>query len=213
MSAACSTASRSEAATFTRSTSTRLSKNVAPPPRSVRRVGVVELQLRSPKLCLFHQMLGVTTTPERTLSPTRARAMKEPRSLKTLTNSSCRMPRAVASATLISNCGSTADRRNESTSTNVEFKKCGDGGDNSCNGNLAANSGADAGDSAGGMYVGNGSSPILASRSQSNSHLPLGVGKPPFAKGALWRRRPACSKSDITADASEPPAPQAFSLM
>src|SRR5438093_9409083 len=117
------------AATFTRSTSTKLSKNVAPPPRSVRRVGVVELQLRSPKLCLFHQMLGVTTTPGRTLSPTRARAMKDPRSLKTLTNSSCRMPRAVASATLISNCGSTADRRNESTSTNVEFKKCGDGGD------------------------------------------------------------------------------------
>src|SRR5262249_6165059 len=72
-----------------RSTCTRLSKNVAPLPRSVRRVGVVELQLLPPRLCLFHQMLGETTTPGRTLSPTKARAMKEPRSLNTLTKSPC----------------------------------------------------------------------------------------------------------------------------
>src|SRR5215472_6513244 len=64
-------------------TSTRLSKKVAPAPRSVRRVLVVVLQLTPSAVYLFHQTPCETTTPGLTVSPTTARAWKPPRSLWT----------------------------------------------------------------------------------------------------------------------------------
>src|SRR5262245_27605878 len=78
-------------------TSTRLSKNVAPPPRSVRRVLVVVLQFTRSGVYLFHHTPCVTTTPALTVSPTRAFARNSPRSLKTRTGWPSRMPRAAAS--------------------------------------------------------------------------------------------------------------------
>src|SRR5262249_10047848 len=54
-------------------TSTRLSKNVAPPPRSVRAVGVVAFTF-VPPVCLLHQVPSATATPGLTVSPTIARA-------------------------------------------------------------------------------------------------------------------------------------------
>src|SRR6516162_4989814 len=55
-----------------RCTSTRVSKNVAPPPRSVNRVLVVVLQLTPSRVYLFHQIPWVTTAPALTVSPTTA---------------------------------------------------------------------------------------------------------------------------------------------
>src|SRR5438132_918795 len=78
-------------------TSTRLSKKVAPPPRSVSAVLVVALQLTRSGVYLFHQIPCVTTTPALTVSPTTARAWKLPRSLKTRTRSPLARPRARAS--------------------------------------------------------------------------------------------------------------------
>src|SRR5688572_6328861 len=68
----------------TGATSTRLSKNVAPPPRSVRAVEVAALQF-GPPAYFDHHTPKETTTPGFTVSPTTARARNRPRSLKTVT--------------------------------------------------------------------------------------------------------------------------------
>ncbi len=158
-------------------------RNVAPPPMSVRRLEVVALTLRPPGEKRFHQMPGAIATPGRTVSRTRARASNVPRSLNTRTGIPSTMLRAAASSGCKSISGSPADARSESMFTNVEFRKCGDGGESNCSGNRAANSGAESSLSAGGMWVASGSKPCAANRAHRNSQRPLGVGKRPSAKG------------------------------
>ena len=58
-----------------------MSKKVAPPPMSVRVVGVVALAFDLSSVYLFHQMLGATTTPGRTVGATVALARNWPRGL------------------------------------------------------------------------------------------------------------------------------------
>src|SRR5205823_8676178 len=81
-------------------TSTRLSKNVAPPPRSVRAVLVVVLQFTPSAVYRFHHSPSVTTTPGFTLSASTAFARNRPRALNTVTAWPSAMPRAAASVAL-----------------------------------------------------------------------------------------------------------------
>src|SRR5262249_48237106 len=130
-------------------TSTRLSKNVAPPPRSVNAVAVVALQF-APPTAFDHQTPNVTTTPGLTVSPTTARARNRPRSLKTVTTWPSSICRSAASAGCICTVGSPADRRRTSTLTNVELRKAGSGGQTICKGYFSARAGFVCGSSYGG---------------------------------------------------------------
>src|SRR5262249_21130984 len=116
------------------STCTRLSKNVAPPPRSVSRVLVVALTLTASATYFRHHSPSVTTTPGPTVGPTAARAWNAPRSLKTRTLCPSTIPRTRASSGWISSAGAPASRRSESTLTKVEFRNDGCGGLTSCSG-------------------------------------------------------------------------------
>ena len=69
------------------STSTKLSKNVAPPPMSVVAVLVVALQFDGEPLNCFHHSPSDTTVPAGTVSPTNAFAVNAPRPLNTFTTS------------------------------------------------------------------------------------------------------------------------------
>jgi hypothetical protein len=115
-------------------TSTRLSKNVAPPPKSVSRVLEVELQLAPSGKNFLHQMPSVTTTPRFTVSPILALATNDPRSLKIRTLCPSAIPRSFASSGWISSVGSPAAFRNISMLTNVEFRNSGCGGLSICSG-------------------------------------------------------------------------------
>ena len=63
---------------YSESTSTKLSKTVAPPPKSVNLLLVVVFQFTPSLAYLFHHTPSVTTTPRLTSAPTRARARKPP---------------------------------------------------------------------------------------------------------------------------------------
>src|SRR5207244_9841195 len=99
----------------TADTSTRLSKNVAPPPRSVRAVLVVVLQFTPSAVYRVHQIPSDTTTPGFTVSPTTAFARNRPRSLNTVTAWPSAIPRAAASDGCISTVTSPAACRSPPT--------------------------------------------------------------------------------------------------
>src|SRR5262249_50074857 len=132
-------------------TSTRLSKNVAPAPRSVRVVAVVLLQVTPSGVSRNQRSPSVTTTPRRTDSPTTALAPHAPRPLKTPTPRPSATPRAARPKGLISRVGPPAARFSTSTLAKVEFKNGAAGGDTICSGYFAASSGRVCGSSDGGV--------------------------------------------------------------
>src|SRR5688572_15133966 len=107
----------------TRPTSTRFEKNVAPPPISASRCGVVALTPWPPGECLPHHSPRLTTTPGRTSSVRDASSCTSPRVLNTRTASPSRMPRDRASSGWISRQGRCSERMFDGILAYVEFRK------------------------------------------------------------------------------------------
>src|SRR5208282_5685004 len=146
--------------------STRLSKNVAPPPISVSAEEVVPLTFDRPGDSLFQWMPVATATPGRTLPVRETRAWNEPRSLKTCAHWPSLRPRACASKVARSRVGSPAAARCLGLLANDECRNCGRGGLSSCSGYVAARAGRVRGSSSGRMYVGKGARPPAFIRSE-----------------------------------------------
>src|SRR5687768_15735258 len=106
-----------------RPTSTRFEKNVAPPPISASRCGVVALTPWPPGECLPHHSPRLTTTPGRTSSVRDASSCTSPRPLYTRTASPSTMPRDRASSGWISRRGRCSERMFDGMLAYDEFKK------------------------------------------------------------------------------------------
>src|SRR5215471_6443648 len=102
-------------------------------------------------LSFFHQIDGATATPGFTLGDTLAIRRHSPRSLYTLTWSPVAMPRSLASSLLISSEGCRSSLMNVGRCENELFKKLWAGGLSNWIGYRSASSGADSGDSRGGI--------------------------------------------------------------
>src|SRR5258708_23483526 len=89
---------------------------------------VTSFALRRSALSFFHHTESATTTPTRALSPTRALAVKEPRSLKMRTVSPSPMPRAPASAGWMSRLGPSASASANGRLAKDELRKWRVGG-------------------------------------------------------------------------------------
>src|SRR5262245_768607 len=121
---------------------------------------VTSFALRPSAVSFFHHSESATTTPSRALSPTRALAVNDPRSLKMRTASPSEIPRAAASDACMSRLGSFASATAKGMLAKDELRKCRLGGEIMASGYLAASRGLDCTDSRGGTNEGRGSIPI-----------------------------------------------------
>src|SRR2546422_10007525 len=107
---------------------------------------VTSFALRRSALSFFHHTESATTTPSRALSPTRALAVKEPRSLKMRTVSPSPMPRAPASAGWMSRLGPPASAIANGRLAKDELRKWRVGGGVGVGGGLFLGGGGGRGD-------------------------------------------------------------------
>src|SRR5262245_43964360 len=121
---------------------------------------VTSFALRPSPVSFFHQTDRATTTPSREESPTRARAVNDPLSLKTRTASPSLMPREAASDRFMSTVGSLASAIANGMLAKDELRKCRLGGEIIASGYFAARPGFDSADSRGATNPGSGSMPI-----------------------------------------------------